>query len=1421
MRRRDLAIIGLLFALPLIMFWAQTVGGRTLLPAENLYQYEPYAAYREQLGVPAVPHNHLLSDLVLQNMQWKAFIRESFALGEVPLWNPHQFSGIAFFAAGQQSTLYPFSVLYYVLPLSAAYGWFTVLQLWLAGVFMYGFARFGLGMGRTGGAAAGVIYQLSAFFVISAVFPMIIAAAAWLPLILWMIEWIVRGKRTLLALIVGSVALGCEILAGHVEITYYTLMIAAYYAAARLVWLAWRGRQWRPVITRGLLLVGMVILGVALGAVQFIPTFEAASGNFRSESASFQQVLDWAHPTRDVIQFLLPNFYGSPAQHGYVDVFANQYVDLTAQEVISAAGERLTRIDWGLKNYVESALYVGILPLALAAFTVGVQVLKRQRSDPLPNPPPNSGEGANMFATRQEIGLSREPLAPLPEFGEGPGVGLEPLGRGSAKITFALLALVALTFMFGLPTYALLYYGFPGISQLHSPFRWVFALTLCVAVLAGFGLDDLLAGVAAKWARRIGIALLALGVLLGAGLMLSRVIYPQIEPALDSLWRGLALAPNAFSDTRMFFSVQFVNALILAVMLAGAGAVFTFAAARKSAGLRTEVQELSENNLTPQPPLLFSERGSQVASSRLRGRGDLGVRGIEVFAVLFIAADLMIASWGFNPASDPAWLDFTPPAIDWLQEQPGDWRYTTYEDPTNAVSHLLNANMTLRYGLDDIRGYESIIPKTYFDFMDLMIAPQVQRDFNRVAPIYTVYGDGFDPLTALTSPYLDLLNVRYVVTYKQTDMSAIPGFTLAYEDDAVRIWENGEALPRTFLLTDVVRSNPEQIVNERAYTPVEITRDTGREFFVDVSVEQAEWLVVSQSTDPGWRAYIRPQGADENAETAVPVETIYDVMPMVSLQPGDWTIRLVYSPASFQIGLFATFISAIILLLIAGIGLWRRFVGESEGSGVHRIARNSLAPILLNLFNRGIDMAFALVMLRILGPNDAGLYFYAGVIFIWFDIFTNFGLNLYLTREVSRDRSKAGYLFFNTSALRIGLALIGVPLLLGFLGVRQSTVSPPLDMSAVVAIGLLYIGLLPNSLSTGLTSLYYAFERAEVPAAVATVATICKSVFGLVALLLGWGIIGLAGVSIATNVITLAILAWNGRAMYAGMIRRVERPLLRRMVGESYPLMFNHFLATIFFQIDVVLIEAIHNPTMVGQYSVAYKWVSALNVIPSFFTQALLPVMSRQAHEDRASLKRMYTLAIKLLVSVALPTAVIFTFAAEFLAGVLGGAQYLPDGAIATQLMIWSIPIGWMNSLTQYVLIALDLQKRITTAFILGVSFNIIANLIFIPPFGYRAAALTTIASEAVLLVPFALLLQSAVGRLNWLDMLWRPIVAALVMALVTGLLWSVMPLVALVAGGVAYLVVLIALRPLNADERARLMPLIPARLRQRFGLAA
>jgi O-antigen/teichoic acid export membrane protein len=190
-------------------------------------------------------------------------------------------------------------------------------------------------------------------------------------------------------------------------------------------------------------------------------------------------------------------------------------------------------------------------------------------------------------------------------------------------------------------------------------------------------------------------------------------------------------------------------------------------------------------------------------------------------------------------------------------------------------------------------------------------------------------------------------------------------------------------------------------------------------------------------------------------------------------------------------------------------------------------------------------------------------------------------------------------------------------------------------------------------------------------------------------------------------------------------------------------------------------------------------------------------------------------LAVRLLVIVACPLAAVFTFTAEPLTWLLGGEAYLPEGAIALQIMIWSIPIGWINSLTQYALVALDLQRRITGAFAIAVTFNIVTNLLLIPRFGYPAAALTTIASEAVLLGVFARLMSLRVPGIDWLDLIWRPALAVGIMLAALLAVWPIAPLAALLIALAIYPAVLIALRPFSAGEWAMLAPILPARVRR------
>jgi O-antigen/teichoic acid export membrane protein len=1277
-----------------------------------------------------------------------------------------------------------------------------VSQLFLAGVLMYVMMR-GMGGSRVSGAVAAVAYQLCGFYLTSAVFPSVIAGAAWLPLLILMAEYIVRQQpafgrpATMPWAAVGVVAMGMVVLAGHPEVMMYTGVVVAFYGLVRLAPAARRvltGEGAAREVLRPLAALALMgALGVALGGVQLVPLVEALRDNFREGAASLSQVRGWALPWRRLIAFLMPNFFGGPTQHSYYDVFAG--------ETVGAAQP----IDWGLKNYVEGAAYLGVLTLVLALIGILAPWLERR--------------------------AARRARTPLPM--------LQPKGEGAVRLVFLLMAAMSFSFVFGTVSYALIYYGLPGASQLHTPFRWIWPFSLSVAALAGFGAEWIRrmwrsreespaiiregwgAGDArgeATWRllRRLERLLLLVGGLLLAGLVLSRLLFSPLESTIDKLMRGLEGASRVFTDARMFYSYELRQAFVLAVFVIGAGVALRLC------------------------------RGA--TSFTLAGRWR--VPAWQAAAVGLIAADLLIATWGFYPANDPALLDYRPPVVDFLDAQEGQWRFVTLEEPG---ADTLSVNTGWFYGFDDVRGYDSIIQGQYTRYMAL-IYPQYQLEFNRVAPIT------LDQAAALDSPLLDLLNVRYIVTETRIGN---PRYNAVYADESVFVYENTGAMPRAFTLPreayvcaadeageDAAFAEAVKYFDVRYYVifaqgassspaepracwpdvprpdwtrgepqPAAITRYDTNTVMVDVEIDAPSYLVLADSYYPGWKAFVRSQGADEDAEQALDIYRVNGNFRAVYLdEPGAWTVRFRFSPDSVKVGAFASFLSAVLVVFGLAVWAWMRFyrpdAEDADSSGMVRMARNSLAPIVLQLFNKGIDFVFAFIMLRILEPEGAGKYYYAIVIFVWFDILTNFGLNTLLTREVARDKANANRYFYNSTLLRLALAALGVPVLAGFFYVRQAAVEPPLANDTIITIVLLYLGLIPTSLSTGLTALFYAYEKAEYPAAISTLATIVKATLGIIVLVLGWNIVGLAGASVVTSLVTLAVLSLLARRFFFRPRIEPDRGLIRRMVRASWPLMLSHLLQTVFFKIDVMLLEALRGNAAVGRYSTAYKWLDTLNVIPAFLTMGIFPMMSRQAKEDREALMRSYRLVVKLLVMVALPVAVVTTFTAELLVNLLGGSAYLPDGAIALQIMIWSIPIGWVNSVTNYVLIALDRQHLLMRAFVVGVGFNLIANVIFMPEYGYRAAAVITIFSELVLLVAVYRYIRREVGSVPWFLLFWRLAVATILMGAAVVALWPASAPLALAAGCVVYVGALWVLKPLTPDELALLAPVMPARVR-------
>jgi O-antigen/teichoic acid export membrane protein len=1399
---RDLIVVLVLLILPLALFWETTIGGKTLIPADNVYQWEPWASYAGQMGV-GVPHNELLSDLVLENYAWKRFILQSFRqpgglTNRLPLWNPYLWSGAPFLADGQHSAMYPLSAIFYLLPLLRAYGWFTALQFWLAGVSMYVLART-LGTNRVGGLLAGIVYQLSSVYVVSVVFTMIIAAMAWLPLLLAIIEVIVRHQArggsgtTLLYVVGGALALGCQMLAGHPEFTYYTGLVMGVYALARLAKEVIAGRlsrqAWLRAVKAGGFLLLMVVLGACIGAAQFVPLYEYAAANFREGSASYEQIVGWAFPKRRVLAMLIPNFFGNPTQHTWFDLLRWQRVPVEHNMYGEPTSPPHT-IYWGIKNAVEGGSYVGILPLFLAL----IAVLGRW------------GKSAN--------GGNRQP-----DGTDSPSSGSEYARSRFAVWFFAALGAFSLSLVYGLPTYRIVF-ALPGINQLHSPFRWLFPYTLSVAVLAGFGATYLsgagrrttsaqspfsgpntqrVIGWPAFWAGVAGLAGLVLA------LPLSRWLFPLAERAVYSL----AKADGAFESGRMFFMVQWVNLFVFSLMVAASGAILRITRC----------------------PIYLPERWG-------------GYAVWKPLAVGVVVLDLFIAGYGFNPAADPRWLEFTPPEIAYLQEKQAEavaqgdlFRVTSYNAPGEKT---LNANTPWLYDLQDARGYGSIISKQYAEYMGLMYE-QYELLYNRIAPIPT------NQPQALDSPLLDLLNVRYVVTTQEIES---PKYERVYQGH-VSIYRNKGCMPRAFWLPDtsvvvaddvaraVQRYDPRYHVildpgaGMPAADPVRGTPEEAtvrsyahNEVFIDVELDEPGWLILADSYFAGWRAYVRPLGGSEQQEREAPIARHSGNFRAVHLEPGRHTVRFKYTPTSVKVGLFLSFLGIMVLALMLAVWLWRRYVRDQDEGEARRVAKNSVAPIVLQLFNKAIDTAFMMLALRILNPEGAGRYYFVVNIVVYTDIFINFGLNTFLQREVAKAREEGNRYLGNAIVLRLGLCLVAAPLLVLFVvlwplftrllvSLGWASTVETLDASQVWALALFAIGLIPANVAAALTALFQANERMEHPAAITVISTVVKAVLGTAALLAGWGIVGLGGVSIVTNLVTLAILLALTVHLFFRPRLSLDRGLLGEMRRESWPLMVNNLLSMGFFKADVILLKAMQGDLVLGLYSsVAYKVIDAINIIPASFTFALFPMLCRYADAcepgERGTMFRAYTLAVRLLVLAALPLVLALVMLAYPLAQIIGGSGYMPDSAIALQLMIGSIPLGFVNSVTHYVLIALGRQRQLMATFVVGLAFNVLANLICIPLWSYRASAVIHILSELVLLAAFYRLMRRDLPPVPWAALLWRPAAAGALMGAAGGLLYGVNVLLATVVALAVYAAALWALGVAREPELKVVRELLP-----------
>ena len=131
------------------------------------------------------------------------------------------------------------------------------------------------------------------------------------------------------------------------------------------------------------------------------------------------------------------------------------------------------------------------------------------------------------------------------------------------------------------------------------------------------------------------------------------------------------------------------------------------------------------------------------------------------------------------------------------------WRFTTFNVPGEKT---FNANVGMYYGWQDIRGYDSIIPRQYAQLMNRIQPQDNELLYNRIAPLYAEQGG--DVYAVLDNPLLDLLNVKYVLTEHAHPESVVAGDLPRRQHRRLR--EPARCMPRVMLVPEAQVAPAEQ-----------------------------------------------------------------------------------------------------------------------------------------------------------------------------------------------------------------------------------------------------------------------------------------------------------------------------------------------------------------------------------------------------------------------------------------------------------------------------------------------------------------------------------------------------------------------------------------------------------------------------------
>lgn len=483
------------------------------------------------------------------------------------------------------------------------------------------------------------------------------------------------------------------------------------------------------------------------------------------------------------------------------------------------------------------------------------------------------------------------------------------------------------------------------------------------------------------------------------------------------------------------------------------------------------------------------------------------------------------------------------------------------------------------------------------------------------------------------------------------------------------------------------------------------------------------------------------------------------------------------------------------------------FMGMYDRTEFATVARNSLAGFTGKATVKLLSFAFNILIIRWLG--DAG---YGQYVLIWsfvtvFAMFSDAGLGMYAIREIARNKPGSRTLTANVIVLRLILA--GLVMLVIGAAARLAGYSDTFLAQIILASSI----LLFYAVQDPLDSLLQGRERFDLATTAVLAGQLAFMAAGVVVLWLGGGITGLI-------VAALFNVAVSAGAAY-GVLGPNKQWLQWNLAPKRWP---GFFQSALWFglvkvwlswslRVDLVILSWFWAANVVGWYGAAYTLILGLITLPNAINSAFYPSFSRRSGQDDRPLTQTYQTGLKYLMVIALPLAVGVFFTRAAWVQLFFGPRFAPTSVILG-VLVWVLPLAFASEFMRYILLADRREKEVVAGLGAAVVLNVGLNLWLAPIYGPVAAAAIAVATEGLLVLLYIRQLKPQLAALNVQHVLFKPALAALVMAVVLWSLPASLPL-QLIAGSAVFLAAIWLLKIITPPEQQMLRRTITAMARR------